>query len=319
MKKSISLILTVISVLCIFSACTTQKGTDKKLTVVTTIFPIYDWTMNILGDNAENTDVTMLLSNGVDLHSFQPSASDIMKLSSCDIFIYIGGESDSWADDALKEAVNQDMIVVNLLDALGNSVKEEEIVEGMEAEKNEAEIDEHIWLSLKNAAMLVNVIKDALSKADPNNKTTYEANAENYVKKLAELDKKYQSVVDNSAKKALLFGDRFPFRYLTDDYGIEYYAAFSGCSAESEASFKTITFLAQKLSELSLNAILKTESSDAKIAEAIASAANNKSVKILSMDSMQSITFDDVKNGENYIGIMEKNLGVLKDALEVTT
>lgn len=326
MKKSISVLLAVLLLSGILSGCGSHSADKKeKLSVVTTIFPEYDWVMNILGDKASDTNVSMLLDNGVDLHSFQPSADDIIRISQCDLFIYVGGESDGWVDDALKEATNKNLIVIDLLDVLGDAVKEEEIVEGMEAEEEhvedeeeeeETEFDEHVWLSLRNASVFVNAIRDALVSLDAVNAEVYTKNAANYIEKLSALDKEYQAAVDASNIKTILFGDRFPFRYLVDDYGLKYYAAFVGCSAESEASFETITFLAGKVNLLGLSHVLTLEGSSHKIADTIISASAAEDVSILSMDSMQSTTSDDVKNGANYLSIMEKNLSVLAQVLQ---
>ena len=299
----------------------------QKLKIVTTIFPEYDWVREILGDKAENAEVTMLLDNGVDLHSYQPTADDIIKISDCDLFIYVGGESDGWVEDALKNAVNKDMKVINLLEVLGDSVKTEEVVEGMQEtehdhdegeeheHEHEEEKDEHVWLSLKNAEVLVNAISNSLQELDPDNKDAYAANSEAYVKKLAALDADYQAAVDAAAYKTVLFGDRFPFRYLVDDYGLSYYAAFVGCSAETEASFETISFLAKKVDELKLPCVLTIEGAQHKIAETIVQNTAEKNQKILTMDSMQSTTSEDVANGTTYLSVMEKNLSVLKEAL----
>ena len=244
MKKFTALLLTFVLFLslCPVSGLAEEAG---KIRVVTTIFPIYDWVREIAGDTG-NTEITLLLDSGVDLHSFQPSAQDILKVATCDLFIYVGGESDEWAEDALAEAVNPDMVVISLVEALGENAKAEEIVEGMQAEEEEEEgeegeeeeeeIDEHVWLSLRNAQVFTSAIADALAQKDPANADSYRANAEAYGAKLAALDAAYAGTVDSAAHKTLLFGDRFPFRYLTDDYGLTYYAAFAGCSAETEAS-----------------------------------------------------------------------------------
>lgn len=334
MKKIVSVLLAVLMLAGILTGCgKVPTGNNEKLSIVTTIFPEYDWVMNILGEKAPDADVTMLLDNGVDLHSYQPSADDIIKISRCDLFIYVGGESDGWVEDALKEATNKDMVVIDLLDVLGDAVKEEEVKEGMEAEEHdhdhedehdeeehdheeEAEYDEHVWLSLKNAAVLVSAIRDALVSLDAENADSYTASASDYIEKLNALDADYQAAVDTAKVKTVLFGDRFPFRYLVDDYGLDYYAAFVGCSAESEASFETIAFLANKVDELGLSAVLTLEGTNHKIAETIVSTSKNKSAQILSMDSMQSTTSGDVKNGATYLSIMEKNLAVLTDALQ---
>ena len=332
MKKAISILLAVVLMTGCLSACgsgSRQPAADTgKLQIVTTIFPEYDWVMNVLGDNPAKAEVTMLLDTGVDLHSFQPTAADILKISKCDLFIYVGGESDEWVADALKEATNRDMLVIDLLNVLGGAVKEEELVEGMQEEEHEdeeeqgkdhgeeVEYDEHVWPSRRNAAGLVDSISDALGKLDPDNADSYKKNAAAYIEKLNTLDGAYRAAVSSAAFKTLLFGDRFPFRYLTDDYGLAYYAAFVGCSAETEASFETITFLARKADELSLPAVMTIEGTDHRIAETIVQNTQTKDQQILTMDSMQSVTAKDVKNGTTYLSLMEKNLSVLKDALK---
>ena len=329
MKKFISVLLITVMALMSFSACgnggagtsdRTESGTDdsaKKIKVVTTIFPEYDWVRQIAGDRISDMNTIMLLDNGVDLHSYQPTADDIANISDCDLFIYVGGESDAWVDDALKNAVNKDMKVIDLLDVLGNSIKEEEVVEGMQAEEEEGpEYDEHVWLSLRNAEALCKAIEEDLAQIDPDNAEVYQKNNEAYTEKLSALDKEYRSTVDSSANKTLLFGDRFPFRYLVDDYGLKYYAAFVGCSAETEASFATVKFLAEKVDELGLKNVMTIEKSDQKIAKTIIENTKSKDRNILTLDSMQSVTSDDVKNGTTYLSIMESNLEVLKEALK---
>mgnify|MGYP004732644575 FL=1 len=508
MKKMIPLFLALAMAVGLLAGCgkknnaETGESDSNKLSVVTTIFPEYDWVREILGGKAESTDLTMLLDNGVDLHSYQPTADDIVKISDCDLFIYVGGESDGWVEDALKESTNKDMKVIDLLEVLGDSVKTEETVEGMQetehahdhskevstfedhevqdrslsdwagswqsaypfaldgtlddafaamAEEGEMtadeyktyyqngyktditnidiagdhiaftyedgkkvgsdykyigyyiqnwstgtkaamyrfeavdrtsgapiciefndhmiesaapehfhirmsnesfdaivdpekswptffpadmtgedlcehmeghghdhgeEKDEHVWLSLKNAKTLVGAIADALQELDPDNKDTYAANASAYIEKLSALDGAYQSAVDGAARKTVLFGDRFPFRYLVDDYGLSYYAAFAGCSAESEASFETVSFLAKKVDELKLPCVLTIEGAQHRLAETIIQNTAGKNQKVLTMDSMQSMTSEDVANGTTYLSVMEQNLGVLKEALD---
>lgn len=309
-------------------------GSDN-IKIVTTIFPEYDWVMNILGENPAGAEVEMLLDSGVDLHSFQPTVNDIMDISDCDMFVYVGGESDGWVKDALKEATNKDMVVIDLLDVLGDNVKEEEIVEGMQEEDEEhehdhdeedadehhhdeegPEYDEHVWLSLRNAEVLTKAISEKLQKIDAVNAAVYKANTDAYIEKLNALDEQYKETVANAAVKTLLFGDRFPFRYLTDDYGLTYYAAFVGCSAETEASFETIAYLADKTDELSLHTVLTLEGSDQRIADTVIKSTKAQNARILAMDSMQSTTSEDVKNGTTYLSIMETNLEVLKEALK---
>ena len=508
MKKYLSIILMAAMALVCLSGCgnkTTNAreipsdgvAEDKQLHIVTTIFPEYDWVKEILGDQVSNAEITMLLDNGVDLHSYQPTAEDIMKISNSDLFIYVGGESDEWVEGALQGAVNKDMKVINLMDVLSDTVKAEEAMPGMQAEEDhnhgyshfadsdvrdrslsdwagdwqsvypyledgtldgvmerkaesgdktaeeyrtyyekgyktedenivingedntikfvkngvsaeavyqykgyqiydyesgsrgvryffeatsgdgdapkyvqfsdhgiapgkaehfhiyfgndgfdalseemenwptyypsdmtgdeiademleheEKEYDEHVWLSLKNAKVLCTAIADELSELNPDNAELYKKNLDAYVEKLSNLDKEYQQTVDTSERNTLLFGDRFPFRYLVDDYGLSYYAAFAGCSAETEASFETITFLAGKVDELGLHNALTIEKSDQKIAQTIIKNTKEKNQKILTMDSMQSTTSENVSDGATYLSIMENNLEILKEALK---
>ena len=496
MKKIFNLILifiTAISCLAIV-ACKKNSDNNDKISIVCTIFPEYDWVKEIIGENDENIELTLLLDNGVDLHSYQPSVEDIAKISTCDMFIYVGGESDAWVDDALKNATNKNMKVINLLDVLGDKVKLEETIEGMEHEhsheheeineddildrtiddfsgewkslypylidgkldeflehlaeedgddsttketyfekystlwncsvdkinvngnsitfiyndgkteeasynydgyatklnsnneissvryqfktneenapkyvqfndhnhepgaaehfhiyfgndgyesllnsqtnpffvKNDLTVDEileelmghedeendeHVWLSLKNAEILCKKICSELSKIDEKNAKIYKNNYDKYVEKIKNLDKEYSSVVSDAKYDTLLFGDRFPFRYLVDDYNLKYYAAFAGCSSETKASFETIAFLAKKMDELSLPAICTIEGAKHNIAETIRDNTKLKNQKIIIFDSMQSTTSNDIKKGATYLSIMEKNLNALKEAL----
>lgn len=313
-----------------FAASASLFGASKK-SIVCTTFPEYDWVMNILGEKAGSFDVTLLQNNGTDLHSYQPSVKDIAKISNADLFVYVGGESNEWVEKVVSQSVNKKQIVVNMLEVLGDKVREEEIVEGMQAEEEEehehhhhhgededeeeVEYDEHVWLSLNNAIDLTNVLCAEISKIDGGNASVYSKNAEAYTKQLAALDAEFKAAVKSAKKSTVLFGDRFPFRYLTDDYDLNYYAAFLGCSAESEASFETIIFLANKIDELGLNAVLTIEKSDTKIAKTVVNSTKNKNQQILEMDSLQSITNKEIIGGRNYLSAMKKNLEVLKKAL----
>lgn len=290
---------------------------DDKISVVTTIFPIYDWVRQVAGDNLSNIDLTMLLDNGVDLHSYQPTAQDMMKVSNADLFIYVGGESDEWVEDVLEAAPNADIRAINLVEAMGEDIKMEEMVEGMEhaEEEDEEEADEHVWLSLHNAEKLVKVIADVLAEIDGEHADTYLNNAKEYEKKLSALDERYKKTISSAAFDTLLFADRFPFRYLTDDYDLKYYAAFSGCSAESEASFDTVAFLIGKLNELALPAVIRLEDGRINIADTIIRNSATKDQRIVILHSMQQITGEDVRTGISYLSVMEDNLNALREAL----
>lgn len=305
----------------VFSSCTTTPAGNEAATgdadgkigisIVTTIFPVYDWVKNIAGTEA---DVVYFDENGIDLHSFEPTADNIITLSSADLFICIGGESDKWVDNAVKSAENENLRVLKLMEVTG--VLEEETVEGMETDDHEeadaAEYDEHVWLSLKKAQTAVDSIAGTLCEIDPENAANYRKNAADYISKLESLDSEYKSAIASAKGNTLLFADRFPFRYLTEDYAIEYYAAFPGCSAESEASFETIAFLIEKTKELGLDNIIVLEGSDRKIASTVAAETG---AEIVMLDSCQSVTKKDVADGKTYISVMEENLKVITEAL----
>lgn len=308
--RKISAFFFALFVLCSFAGCSAPTEDSGKLKIVCTIFPAYDWTREVLGEKAEYAELTMLLASGVDMHSFQPTAADMVKIADCDLLVYVGGESDAWIGDFLK--TNDIKHTVNMLEVLGEGVKTEEITEGMEAEEGEPEADEHVWLSLRNACALVGEIAQKAGEADPQNAQVYADNAQSYCERLSELDEKYAEAAQKLSGKALLFGDRFPFRYLADDYGLAYYAAFPGCSAETEASFETVIFLAEKADELGLPYILQTESPQGNIAEAIIASTSGKP-GILTLHSMQSVTLSEAENGTSYLSIAESNLRVLEE------
>ena len=313
MKRVLSMLLCAVLLVLTCAGCGSPNPESGTLKVIATIFPEYEWVKNIVGD-AKNVDVSLLLDKGVDLHSFQPTAEDIVNIAACDVFVYNGGESDNWVGDVLQNAKNRDMTAIDLMDAMGSAAKEEEAVEGMQAEEEaeeEAEYDEHIWLSLKNAAALCQHICDKLCEKDAANKELYTANTKDYIGKLNALDAQYTQTVKDAKNDTLIFADRFPFRYLTDDYHLKYYAAFKGCSAESEASFQTLVFLADKLDTLKLNKLMIIDGSDKKIADAVIDTAKTKDVKVLTLNSMQSA----IGENDTYLTITESNLKVLTEAL----
>ena len=332
-----------------------SAATKPRIKIVATTFPIYDWTREALGERLAETDLVLLQQSGVDLHSYSPSAADLRQIASCDLFMFVGGESDEWTERALAQKGNPRRRVLNLVKTLGSAAKEERIVEGMEHEhhhhdadhddadhdkdKNHAqkhdhddddhdhvkkhdhehdhdehEIDEHVWLSLRHAATLVKAIAANLAALDPANAETYRANADAYCAKLSALDSSYRKVAANAKRKTILVADRFPFRYLADDYGLEYFAAFSGCSAESEASFKTVMFLAKKVDALSLPVIVTMEGANHKIAETVRRTTKAKDQRILTLDSLQS-TGGEAAKTTHYLETMRRNLETLKAAL----
>ena len=359
MKKFAFIATLIFMAAFMLSACNTETPSSKKVSIVATIYPQYDWLQNILGEHADAVNLKLLIKNGTDLHSYKPSAQDIASIANADMVVFVGGESDEWIEKALEATPKAGRVQVNLMKVLGDRVKEEEIVEGMEhhhehgeeAEEHdhehgeeaegaehheenvaehhehhdehaahhhdeEVENDEHVWLSLKNAEIIVNKIAEELSKLDAAHATVYKQNADAYIAQTQSLDKEYREAVNGAARKTVLFGDRFPFRYLVDDYGIKYYAAFVGCSAESEASFETIAFLAGKMDSESLPSIFIIENGNDKIAKAVLAASKkSQNAQILTINSMQSITEEQINNGINYLSLMRANLENLKKAL----
>lgn len=309
MKRTLAFLLAVCLLAALLTGCGAAPAEKEKPRIVTTIFPIYDWTKNLLGDRADEVDLIMLLDDGVDMHSFQPSVADMVTLTDCDLVIYVGGESDEWIEEALDSNPNPKRAELRLMDALGGRTLTEEMVEGMEGEAEDTP-DEHIWLSLTNAGLCCEAIRDALVRLDGEHARSYEAACAVYASKLEALDSNYRAALEAAPKHTLLFADRFPFRYLTEDYGLDYYAAFSGCSAETEASFATVVFLAGKLNELGLKHICVIETSDGRLADTVIRTAERADVGVLTLCSMQGSVGD-----ESYLSLMEKNLDVLKEAL----
>ena len=342
--KKIGLIAIVFALFMMFVACGADSEkkapANKKISVVASIYPQYDWLKNVLGERADSVDLKLLVKNGTDLHSYKPSAQDIASIAGADLVVYVGGESDGWIEKALAATPQAGRVEVNMMKVLGDRVKEEEVVEGMQVDPSassgteehhehaerhedehhhheEVENDEHIWLSLKNAWILVNALAQSLSKVDTANSSIYTANAAVYNGNLWVLDQEFASAISGAENKIILFGDRFPFRYLVDDYGIKYYAAFVGCSAESEASFETVAFLANKMDSLALPAIFTIDGSNGKIAHAILEASKkSKETPVLVLNSMQSVTDEQVKAGADYLSMMRDNLEVLKKAIK---
>lgn len=311
MKKIISILMCIVLCMAVMCSCSSDETTHDGIKIVCTAFPQYDYVKNILGTTE---GLSLLLDNGADLHSYEPTATDIIEIASSDLFIYIGGVSDSWVEGAIKSANSESLKTVVLMDMV--ETYEVDYVAGMEKEEHhhesEHEKDEHIWLSLRNSAEITRNLCEMICEIDEANAEEYRANAEKYIDSLNRLDGEYKSVIDGAKRNALLFADRFPFRYLIEDYNLEYYAAFSGCSSESEASFQTMAFLIDKTNTLSLPAVIIMENSDGSIAEMI---CRETGVKTLTLDSCQSVSSSDIDNGTTYLGIMQNNLEILKEAL----
>jgi len=311
MKRVLSLALALVMLFSL-AACS-GAARRARVQIVTTSFPLYDWTRNIVR-GVSGVETTWLMDSGVDPHSFQPTVKDLTLVSDADVFVYVGGESDAWADDAAAEMKNPDAKVVSLLPQLDTALTEE-AVPGAEPEDEEpGALDEHIWMSLRAAQLCVTMICDALCAVDSENAETYTENAEHYCDALHELDHDYASAISESKLDTILVADRFPFRYLAEDYDLNYYAAFAGCSAETEASFQTVLGLSQKADELGLPVVLVTENGTGDIAEAVSEGSETEP-PVRTLDSLQSVTAELDAQGVTYLSVMESNLEVLKEAL----
>jgi len=303
--------------ICLFTGCdrypsrgmnANERGKNEKINVVATIFPLYDFTREVTGDKAE---ITMLLPPASESHYYEPTPQDIISIQHCDVFIFIGGESDAWVDKILGSMDTGMMNIVTLMECVDTVT--EEAVEGMQVHDEEgASYDEHIWTSPENAKIIVQRITEALCDADPAHADTYKENAAAFLTGLDELDGMFQSVLDSAARKTIVFGDRFPFRYFADAYGLEYYAAFPGCSAEAEASAATVKFLIDKINAEQIPVIFHIELSNKKMANAI-SEATGAEVRLL--HACQSISKADFEAGQSYISIMKSNVAALREAL----
>ena len=312
MKKKLIVCLCVIMLLC---GCTLQNNTSKnnggKINIVTTVFPLYDFARNVAGDKA-NTD--MLVTFGADVHSYEPTPRDIIKIIDSDLFINLGSSVDEWTDKVTEAADGKSLNTLSAMDSV--DIKDEEAVEGMEEERGHSEHtpepDEHIWTSPKNAELIVKSICSALEKADPSNAGYYKKNAENYIYELNRLDGDIRSAVEGAKRKTVVFADRFPMRYFSDEYGLEYFAAFPGCSSESEPSAATISFLIEKVKSEHIPVVFFTETSDGKVADTICEASGAE--KLL-FHSCHNITKQQFDGKATYISLMKQNLKALQTAL----
>ncbi len=367
MKKQFLVLLTVLLSFC-FAACTAEElpapqteepgqesqsvaaaPAESKPIIVASAFHEYDWLMQVLGEKEADFEVELLMENGVDMHSFEPSMEEIVLISKADILIYNGGLSQDWLGDLLAQSATDEMIIINMMERLGDSVQHEVLVEGMQADAHahahdedahnhdegthahnedahnhdddshdhadDAHADEHIWLSLNNAIAACGIIADELAVLDPENAILYQENAQAYQAALQALDQSFEAAIAAAPRDTLVFADRFPFLYLMGDYQINYYAAFQGCSAETEATFETIAFLSDKVNQLDLNQLLILDNGLHELAQAVIDNSNNEGVAVAELHAMQSITAAEVADGASYYSIMESNLQILTAAL----
>ncbi len=317
MKKLISYILILTMIFSLTSCKSNANNKDSgKISIVTTIFPYYDFAKNIAGDNAE---VTLLLSPGSEPHTYEPSPSDIVAIENCDIFIYNGGESDHWVDSVINSTQNNNMKILKMTDYV-DLLKEHSSEHNHEHMHHNEEIehshgsgyDEHIWTSIKNAKLVVREISNSLSEIDNINIDYYSENENKYIQLLDELDKNFQNTVESGSRDIIVFGDRFPFLYFSTDYDLHYEAAFPGCSSKTEPNISTITHMIDFVREDNIPVIFHLEFSNKKTATLI---AEDTGAKVMQFSSCHNVTKDEFKNGVSYISLMEQNLNALKEAL----
>ena len=303
------LIAAVAAAASLLLGCASPRVNDGRTTVVTTIFPLYDFVREVVG-GCDAVEIVCLEDGTADMHSFSPSAQDILAIAECDVFVYVGGESDAWVADVLAQHPSDSRVVVSCFDVLGESLIAED-----DPDEAEEGYDEHVWLSLRNAAVLTKALGETISSADAADADAYRQNAERYAGELEALDARYEAELAALPDRTLLVADRFPFAYLARDYSLTCFSAFSGCSAEAEVSFQVVAELADVLNEYQLGYVLVIDGGDTAVAESVISQSGRDGVEILSLCSMQAVTRQEMEAGVTYLQLMGENLEVLEEAL----
>ena len=306
-----ALLTAAATALCLCS-CASQNEADnkdsQKLKIISTVFPPYDLARQIAGDNA---DISILLPPGSESHTYEPTAKEIIEIQNCDIFLYIGGENEQWAEKIISSNKSDSVKTVKLIDCV-KTLEEAELHEEEHEEEHSHETDEHIWTSPKNEQLMLTAVYDAICEADPENKAVYTKNKDSYNEQLTELDKAYKEAVGNAKNKTIIMADKFPFRYLAEEYGLDFYAAFSSCSDESEPSAAAMTSLISKIKELKIPFVYYLEFSSTKVADTLCSETGASS---LMLHSCHNVSKEDLDKGVTYVDLMKQNLENLKTAL----
>lgn len=339
MKRILLIVLVLVFLTTSFAGCSrlNDNTSSDKISVVTTIFPPYDFTRQIAGEHVE---LMMLLPPGSESHSYEPTPQDIITIQNCDVFVYGGGESDAWVEEVLESMDTGKMEIITLMDCV--ETVEEEIVEGMEDDhdhdhdheddhdrdtdheddhgheddyegEGSRELDEHVWTSPKNAGLIVQKISDTLSAIDSENASVYAQNTAAYLEQINELDVLFREIADNSVRRTLVFGDRFPFRYLADAYDLEYFAAFPGCSTETEASASTVAFLIDKIKAEDIPVVFHVELSNQRMANVI---SESTGAKVLLLHACHNVSKAEFESGATYLELMNRNAENLQEALK---
>lgn len=306
-----ALLTAAATALCLCS-CASQNETDnkdsQKLKIISTVFPPYDLARQIAGDNA---DISILLPPGSESHTYEPTAKEIIEIQNCDIFLYIGGENELWAEKIISSNKSDSVKTVKLIDCV-KTLEEADLHEEEHEEEHSHETDEHIWTSPKNEQLMLTAVYDAICEVDPENKAVYTKNKDSYNEQLTELDKAYKEAVGNAKNKTIIMADKFPFRYLAEEYGLDFYAAFSSCSDESEPSAAAMTSLISKIKELKIPVVYYLEFSSTKVADTLCSETGASS---LMLHSCHNVSKEDLEKGISYVELMKQNLENLKTAL----
>lgn len=310
LKRKLLAVITAAATVLSLCACSSESGYSNsdsgKLKIISTVFPPYDLARQIAGDNAE---ISILLPPGSEIHNYEPSAKDMIAIRNCDIFLYIGGENEQWAEKLINSNDTENVTAVKLIDYVPTLSEDEDEHDHDHDHEHEHETDEHIWTSPKNAQLMLSAVYDAICKVDPSDKQTYTKNKDAYAKQLSDLDDAYRSAVDNAKNKTIVLADKFPFRYLAHEYGLEFSAAFAACSDESEPGVSTMIKLTKTIKENNIPAVYYLEFSSTKIADTLCDEAG--ATKLM-LHSCHNVSKQDIENNVSYVDLMKQNLENLK-------
>lgn len=310
LKRKLLAVITAAATVFSLCACSSESGYSNsdsgKLKIISTVFPPYDLARQIAGDNAE---ISILLPPGSEIHNYEPSAKDMIAIRNCDIFLYIGGENEQWAEKLINSNDTENVTAVKLIDYVPTLSEDEDEHDHDHDHDHEHETDEHIWTSPKNAQLMLSAVYDAICKVDPSNKQTYTKNKDAYAKQLSDLDNAYRSAVDNAKNKTIVLADKFPFRYLAHEYGLEFSAAFAACSDESEPGVSTMIKLTKTIKENNIPAVYYLEFSSTKIADTL---CDETGATKLMLHSCHNVSKQDIENNISYVDLMKQNLENLK-------
>ena len=310
LKRKLLAVITAVATVFSLCACSSESGYSNsdsgKLKIISTVFPPYDLARQIAGDNAE---ISILLPPGSEIHNYEPSAKDMIAIRNCDIFLYIGGENEQWAEKLINSNDTENVTAVKLIDYVPTLSEDEDEHDHDHEHEHEHETDEHIWTSPKNAQLMLSAVYDAICKVDPSGKQTYTKNKDAYAKQLSDLDNAYRSAVDNAKNKTIVLADKFPFRYLAHEYGLEFSSAFAACSDESEPGVSTMIKLTKTIKENNIPAVYYLEFSSTKIADTL---CDETGATKLMLHSCHNVSKQDIENNVNYVDLMKQNLENLK-------